>query len=78
MTRIGQTAQIASLKSLSHVDLGPRLVADNASGTWMQIMLGSRSKGEFVVGYRLDFREHYCNLPYIGALRRVLREQLGK
>jgi hypoxanthine phosphoribosyltransferase len=30
---------------------------------------------EFVVGYGLDFRERYRNLPYIGVLRKELLEQ---
>jgi hypoxanthine phosphoribosyltransferase len=30
---------------------------------------------EFVVGYGLDFMERYCNLPYVGVLRKELLEQ---
>jgi hypoxanthine phosphoribosyltransferase len=30
---------------------------------------------EFVVGYGLDFKERYRNLPYIGVLRKELLEQ---
>jgi hypoxanthine phosphoribosyltransferase len=40
--------------------------------------VGFEIEDEFVVGYGLDFRERYRNLPYIGVLRRELREQLGK
>ena len=40
--------------------------------------VGFEIEDEFVVGYGLDFRESYRNLPYIGVLRRELREQLGK
>jgi hypoxanthine phosphoribosyltransferase len=37
--------------------------------------VGFEIKDEFVVGYGLDFRERYRNLPYIGVLRRELLEQ---
>jgi len=40
--------------------------------------LGFEIEDEFVVGYGLDFRERYRNLPYIGVLRRELLEQPGK
>jgi hypoxanthine phosphoribosyltransferase len=40
--------------------------------------VGFEIKDEFVVGYGLDFRERYRNLPYIGVLRRELLEQPGK
>ena len=40
--------------------------------------VGFEIEDEFVVGYGLDFRERYRNLPYIGVLRRELREQPGK
>jgi hypoxanthine phosphoribosyltransferase len=40
--------------------------------------VGFEIEDEFVVGYGLDFRERYRNLPYIGVLRRGLLEQPGK
>jgi hypoxanthine phosphoribosyltransferase len=40
--------------------------------------VGFEIKDEFVVGYGLDFRKRYRNLPYIGVLRRELLEQPGK
>ena len=40
--------------------------------------IGFEIEDEFVVGYGLDFRERYRNLPYIGVLRRELLEQPGK
>jgi hypoxanthine phosphoribosyltransferase len=40
--------------------------------------IGFEIEDEFVVGYGLDFRERYRNLPYIGVLRRELMEQPAK
>ena len=40
--------------------------------------VGFEIEDEFVVGYGLDFRERYRNLPYIGVLRRELLEQSSK
>jgi hypoxanthine phosphoribosyltransferase len=40
--------------------------------------VGFEIEDKFVVGYGLDFRERYRNLPYIGVLRRKLLEQPGK
>ncbi|MGB9474702.1 MAG: hypoxanthine phosphoribosyltransferase [Candidatus Udaeobacter sp.] len=37
--------------------------------------VGFEIEDEFVVGYGLDFRERYRNLPYIGVLRRELLER---
>jgi hypoxanthine phosphoribosyltransferase len=37
--------------------------------------IGFEIEDEFVVGYGLDFRECYRNLPYIGVLRRELLDQ---
>ena len=37
--------------------------------------VGFEIEDEFVVGYGLDFRERYRNLPYIGVLRKKLLEQ---
>jgi hypoxanthine phosphoribosyltransferase len=37
--------------------------------------IGFEIEDEFVVGYGLDFRERYRNLPYIGVLRKELLEQ---
>lgn len=37
--------------------------------------VGFKVEDEFLVGYGLDFRERYRNLPYIGVLRRELLEQ---
>jgi hypoxanthine phosphoribosyltransferase len=36
--------------------------------------VGFEIEDEFVVGYGLDFRERYRNLPYIGVLRKQLLE----
>ena len=36
--------------------------------------VGFQIEDEFVVGYGLDFRERYRNLPYIGVLRKELLE----
>jgi hypoxanthine phosphoribosyltransferase len=40
--------------------------------------VGFEIEDEFVVGYGLDFRERYRNLPYIGVLRKELLERPGK
>jgi len=40
--------------------------------------VGFEIEDEFVVGYGLDFRERYRNLPYIGVLRRELLDQPSK
>ncbi|HYY35589.1 MAG TPA: hypoxanthine phosphoribosyltransferase [Candidatus Binatia bacterium] len=40
--------------------------------------VGFEIEDEFVVGYGLDFRERYRNLPYIGVLRRELLEQADR
>jgi hypoxanthine phosphoribosyltransferase len=40
--------------------------------------VGFEIEDEFVVGYGLDFRERYRNLPYIGVLRKELLEQPHK
>jgi hypoxanthine phosphoribosyltransferase len=40
--------------------------------------VGFEINDEFVVGYGLDFRERYRNLPYIGVLRKELLEQPDK
>jgi hypoxanthine phosphoribosyltransferase len=40
--------------------------------------VGFEIEDEFVVGYGLDFRERYRNLPYIGVLRKDLLEQPDK
>lgn len=40
--------------------------------------VGFEIEDEFVVGYGLDFRERYRNLPYVGVLRRELLEQADK
>jgi hypoxanthine phosphoribosyltransferase len=40
--------------------------------------VGFEIDDEFVVGYGLDFRERYRNLPYIGVLRKELLEQTEK
>jgi hypoxanthine phosphoribosyltransferase len=37
--------------------------------------VGFEIEDEFVVGYGLDFRERYRNLPYIGILRKELLEE---
>ena len=37
--------------------------------------VGFEIEDEIVVGYGLDFREHYRNLPYIGVLRKELLEE---
>jgi hypoxanthine phosphoribosyltransferase len=40
--------------------------------------VGFEIEDEFVVGYGLDFRGRYRNLPYIGVLRRELLDQSSK
>jgi hypoxanthine phosphoribosyltransferase len=40
--------------------------------------VGFEIEDEFVVGYGLDFRERYRNLPYIGVLKKDLLEQPDK
>src|SRR5438105_3239184 len=37
--------------------------------------IGFEIEGEFVVGYGLDFKEQYHNLPYVGVLRKKLIAQ---
>jgi hypoxanthine phosphoribosyltransferase len=40
--------------------------------------IGFEIEDEFVVGYGLDFRGRYRNLPYIGVLRRELLDQADR
>ena len=42
---------------------------------WMPINLGFEIEDEFVVGYGLDFKEQYRNLPNVEVLRRELIAQ---
>jgi len=37
--------------------------------------VGFEIEDEFVVGYGLDFKEQYRNLPYVGVLRKELIAQ---
>ena len=37
--------------------------------------VGFEIADEFVVGYGLDFKERYRNLPYIGVLRKELLDE---
>lgn len=39
------------------------------TNTFQADYLGFRMKNEFVVGYGLDYADHYRNLPYIGVIK---------
>ena len=54
----------ASVKVCSLLDKPERRVVDVAAD-----YVGLSVPSEFVVGYGLDFRQQYRNLPYIGVLK---------
>ena len=56
----------ASLKICTLLDKPERR---NPGVTLQPEMVGFTIPNEFVVGYGLDFNEHYRNLPYIGVLK---------
>ena len=56
----------ASLKICTLLDKPERR---NPGVTLQPEMVGFTIPNEFVVGYGLDFNEHYRNLPYVGVLK---------
>ena len=56
----------ASLKICTFLD---KLERRNPAVTLVPDYVGYQIPNEFVVGYGLDFDEHYRNLPYIGVLK---------
>ena len=61
----------ASLKIVSFLDKPERR---REGITVKPEYVGYTIPNEFVVGYGLDFNEHYRNLPYIGVLRKEIYE----
>ena len=62
----------ASLKICTLLDKPERR---KAGITLQPEMVGFTIPNEFVVGYGLDFNEHYRNLPYIGVLKPEVYEK---
>lgn len=56
----------ASLKICTFLDKPERRIASN---TVKADYVGFVIPNEFVVGYGLDYNEHYRNLPYVGVLK---------
>ena len=56
----------ASLKICTLLDKPERR---NPNVTLVPDMVGFVVPNEFVVGYGLDYNEHYRNLPYVGVLK---------
>ena len=60
----------ASLKICTLLDKPDRRVADIDID-----MIGFTVPNEFVVGYGLDYNDHYRNLPFVGVLKREVYEK---
>lgn len=62
----------ASLKICTFLDKPSRR---NAGITLQADYVGYEIPNEFVVGYGLDYNEHFRNLPYVGVLKREVYEK---
>lgn len=60
----------ASVKVITLLDKPSRRVIKNVEPDYT----GFEVPNEFVVGYGLDFKQHYRNLPYIGVLKPEIYE----
>ena len=64
ITELLQSRKVNSLEIVTLLDKPNRRKADIEAK-----YLGKKIPDEFVVGYGLDYGEHYRNLPYIGTLK---------
>lgn len=64
------TRQAASVKVCTLLDKPERRVVDVTAD-----YVGLTVPNEFVVGYGLDYRQQYRNLPYVGVLKAEVYEQ---
>lgn len=62
----------ASVKVITLLDKPSRRVIKNVEPDYT----GFEVPNEFVVGYGLDFKQHYRNLPYIGVLKPEIYEEV--
>ena len=64
ITELLQSRKVNSLEIVTLLDKPNRRKADIEAK-----YVGKKIPDEFVVGYGLDYAEHYRNLPYIGTLK---------
>lgn len=65
--------ELLELKGASSIEACVLLdKATGRSGSFEPKYIGTKIPNEFVLGYGLDWQEHYRNLPYIGVLKKEL------